>query len=135
MLQSETAIRNSTILRGQVALVVCVLAELNVEALHEGVIGGFADHTGFIKKGNETDGFLLNQVANGLVIEVFHGLPFDSFADVLLLLALECQLNEQLLELLIAIAILIKEEKKEKNIARYLMFNCSKEFFSKISNP
>lgn len=44
----------------------------------------------------------LNEVTNDDVVEVFHGLPLDALPQVLLLLLLEGQLDEQLLQLLIA---------------------------------
>lgn len=44
----------------------------------------------------------LNQVADDDVVEVLDGLPLDALAQVFLLLLLQRQLDEQLLELLVA---------------------------------
>ncbi len=44
-----------------------------------------------------------NEGADGLVVEVLDVHPLDALAEVLLLLTLQHQLNEQLLQLLIAV--------------------------------
>lgn len=46
---------------------------------------------------------LLNEVTDDLVVEVRDRLPLDALLEVLLLLRLESQLNEQLLQLLVAV--------------------------------
>lgn len=46
---------------------------------------------------------LLNEVTDDLVVEVRDRLPLDSLLEVFLLLRLESQLNEQLLQLLVAV--------------------------------
>ena len=45
----------------------------------------------------------LHQVTDDLVVEVLHGLPLDPFLGILVLLGLEGQLDEQLLQLLVAV--------------------------------
>lgn len=46
---------------------------------------------------------LLNEVTDDLVVEVRNRLPLDALLEVLFLLRLESQLNEQLLQLLVAV--------------------------------
>lgn len=46
---------------------------------------------------------LLDEVADDLVVEVGDRLPLDALLEVLLLLRLKSQLNEQLLQLLVAV--------------------------------
>ena len=43
----------------------------------------------------------LDEVADNLVVEVLDGCPLDLLSDVLLLLGLECELDEDLLQLLV----------------------------------
>lgn len=45
---------------------------------------------------------LFNEVTNDNVVEVLHGLPLDALAQVLFLLLLQRQLDEQLLQFLVA---------------------------------
>ena len=47
--------------------------------------------------------FRLNQVAHNLVVEVLDGRPLDLLLSIFFLLLLECQLDKDLLELLIYI--------------------------------
>lgn len=46
---------------------------------------------------------LFDEVADDLVVEVRDGLPLNALLEVLLLLRLESQLDEQLLQLLVAV--------------------------------
>jgi hypothetical protein len=46
---------------------------------------------------------LLNEIADDLVIEVFDFRPLDPLTDIFLLLSLECQLDENLLQLFVDI--------------------------------
>lgn len=58
--------------------------------------------TGVIECGKDARwAFLLDEVANNLVIEEFDGRPLDLFANIFLLFCLERELNEDLLEFLV----------------------------------
>lgn len=58
--------------------------------------------TCIVKSGKDSWGStLLDEITDNLVVEVFDWCPFDLFPHVLLLLRLECKLNEDLLKLLI----------------------------------
>lgn len=57
---------------------------------------------GVVQGGEDTRGAtFLDEVTYDLVVEVFDGVPLDLLPDILLLLGLECQLNENLLQLLV----------------------------------
>ncbi len=58
--------------------------------------------TCIVQRGKNTRGSaFLNEVAYNLVVEVLDGRPLDLFANVLLLLGLEGELDEDLLKLLV----------------------------------
>lgn len=65
------------------------------------MVVGLGQQTSLVQQGNDAHGLLLDQLANNVVVEVLDGGPFDAFAHVLFLLALEGQLNEHLLQLLV----------------------------------
>jgi hypothetical protein len=46
--------------------------------------------------------FLLNQVTDDFVVKILNMFPFNALPLILLLLRLQCQLNEELLKLFIA---------------------------------
>lgn len=65
---------------------------------------------------------LLNEVTDDLVVEVRDRLPLDSLLEVLFLLRLESQLNEQLLQLLVAV---VDAELFKTDDSRLLYIICS----------
>jgi len=46
--------------------------------------------------------FLLDQVTDDFVVKIINVFPFNALPPILLLLRLQCQLNEELLKLFIA---------------------------------
>lgn len=68
------------------------------------LISNFTDiQASFVHDSNDAFVSLLNEFADDLIVKVVDSLPGDSFPLVLFLLAFENELDEQLLELLIAV--------------------------------
>lgn len=68
---------------------------------------------------------LFNEVTDDLVVEVRDRLPLDSLLEVLLLLRLESQLNEQLLQLLVAVVDAELFKTDDSRLFRLLYIICS----------
>lgn len=86
-----------------VADVVMVLRQLVRELLEEGDVRGLARPQALlVQNGDDALVLLLDQIADHLVVEVLHRDPLDALPAVLVLLGLQRQLDEQLLQLLVA---------------------------------
>jgi len=78
------------------------------QALHQTLVCGgrvrVGSGTGVIHHREDAGGLLLlNEIAHNLVVEELNGIPLDLFADVLLLLLFQSELDENLLQLLVHI--------------------------------
>lgn len=68
---------------------------------------------------------LLNEITDDLVVEVRDRLPLDALFEVLLLFRLESQLNEQLLQLLVAVVDAELFKTDDSRLFRLLYIICS----------
>jgi hypothetical protein len=83
---------------------VFVLSQLLVHRLQKHFVVDFADsQTSLVNDGDNALVGCLNQVADDLVVEVINVGPCDAFALIFLLFLLKYELNEELLELFVAV--------------------------------
>ena len=104
VLQLEGGVGNGPLLGvGGPTLIVRVLAIGGVELLQESLLVCLAGPDALLVELLEHAGVLIDELADDGVVEVLDGCPLDALLLILLLLSLERQLNEHLLELLIAV--------------------------------
>jgi hypothetical protein len=81
-----------------------VVAAVLIELLEERHIGGVSrTQAFFIQHCQDSLVAFLNEIADDGVVEVIHIDPLDAFRDVFFLFFSQCELNEELLQLLIAV--------------------------------
>jgi len=104
VLQLEGGVGDGPLLGvGCPALVVGMLAIARVELLEESLLVRLTGPDALLVELLEHAGVLIDELADDGVVEVLDGCPLDALLLILLLLSLERQLNEHLLELLIAV--------------------------------